>query len=143
MKISTSFVLSLLISLEAASTSAAKPSACLIAEKTADATKAACDNDEQTCSFSALQQRIVVIGDVHGEATGMKELLDAANVTRGDLLGCQWAQQNEAGTIVVQVGDMVDRGAEAHEAWLCLEELHDTAVAKNQVVRLLGNHDIW
>ena len=141
----TSILLSALVLTGTSYSSTANYPACLIAKRTAEATNAACDNnDEQTCSVVAQQQRLIVLGDVHGEATGMRELLDAANVTvRGDSQGCRWTDQNEAGTILIQVGDMVDRGAEAHEAWLCLEELHDTATGKNQVVRLLGNHDIW
>lgn len=113
--------------------------------KIAAARNGACSGDEQTCASQDAIQRLVVIGDVHGEGTGMKELLDAANITSPSSSDtCKWIPQtNPGGTILVQVGDIVDRGAEAFEAWNCLEELQKTAEGNNKVVRLLGNHDIW
>ena len=47
-------------------------------------------------------------------------------------------------TILVQVGDIVDRGPSALEAFLCLKHLQKTAPEFNgEVVRLFGNHELW
>jgi hypothetical protein len=46
--------------------------------------------------------------------------------------------------LFVQNGDIVDRGPNASEAWLCLKHLQDTAPTHgSEVIRLLGNHELW
>ncbi len=82
--------------------------------------------------------RYVIVGDVHGSDVGLKEVLFAANVTTSPVGDCVWREDtininmdmdmdmdggNGKGTIVIQVGDMVDRGPGALEAWKCLEDL--------------------
>ena len=123
--------------------------ACLIAKRSAIAAsrnRTVCEQEAKTCPSGLIppQERLIVVGDVHGEGAGLREVLNGANVTipDGDS-SCRWTAQNPAGTILVQVGDIVDRGAEAYEAWICLEELQNTATGNNKVIRLLGNHDIW
>ena len=41
------------------------------------------------------------------------------------------------------MGDIVDRGPLATEAYACLQHLQATAPAGCKVVRLLGNHELW
>ena len=95
-----------------------------------------CDKD--TCSN---KQRVVVIGDVHGSAHGLFELLHWSNITLEPLV-CEWKIQEE-NVILVQVGDIVDRGAYATEAWNCLRYLQESAPAGSKVIRLVGNHELW
>jgi hypothetical protein len=101
-------------------------------------------DDESTCNES---ERLVVIGDVHGSAAGLLELLHAAGITTTASVStdgsCQWKDQPEYGTVLVQVGDIVDRGPEATEAWKCLTDLQVSASGKNKVIRLIGNHELW
>ncbi len=47
------------------------------------------------------------------------------------------------GTLLVQVGDIVDRGPQATEAWECLKHLQATSPEGSAVVRLVGNHELW
>lgn len=64
--------------------------------------------------------RTLVIGDVHGQVKQLKKVLEAANVTREDL--------------VIQLGDVVDRG---DEPFKCMQVLYDLP----HVVLVRGNHD--
>ena len=89
---------------------------------------------ENSCGF---RQRTVVIGDVHGTAFGLFELLYEANIT-SSIEHCEWKNQPAEGTLLVQVGDIVDRGHQAFQAWVCLEHLQSTAPAGSSVVRLIG-----
>jgi hypothetical protein len=104
------------------------------------------DESVSTCNADDLQ-RLVVIGDVHGSAAGLIELLSAAGITTSNDLEenahCTWKEQAGAGTILVQVGDIVDRGPEATEAWNCLRDLQSSAKNGNKVIRLIGNHELW
>ena len=40
------------------------------------------------------------------------------------------------------MGDIVDRGEHALEAWDCLSNLQATSPAGSEVVRLVGNHEL-
>lgn len=83
-------------------------------------------------------QRIVAIGDVHGEASGFKQILRNAGIIPGD--ECTWAAQPGKGTLLVQMGDIVDRGPDALGAWECVKSLQANAPENSAVVRLVGNH---
>ncbi len=84
------------------------------------------------------ENRVIAIGDIHGSYDGLLEDLFAANIT-SSLQSCQWKKQ-ETTTLLVQMGDMVDRGAGALESLECLRHLQSTASDNNaQVVRLLGS----
>ena len=129
--------------------------ACIIAREIENHSNQCNSSKSQTCStfgneYNNIDKlpRLIVIGDVHGSGIGLRELLDASNITSStdNSLGCRWTPQNDAGTILVQVGDIVDRGPEASEAWSCLDDLQDTAYLVNnntKVIRLLGNHELW
>ena len=82
--------------------------------------------------------RLVAIGDVHGAYDGLLENLFDANITTS-LYSCTWKPQ-PIKTILVQSGDLVDRGPNAHEAMKCIRYLQYTAPDFNaQVVRILGS----
>jgi len=57
---------------------------------------------------------------------------------------CVWSKaSSNTPTVLVQLGDLVDRGVESLECLRCLESLQRTAPVGSKVVRLIGNHDIW
>jgi len=86
------------------------------------------------------QQRIVVVGDVHGDLVGLLEVLHAANVTRS-ADECAWTPSTP--TLLVQTGDVVDRGPDVLGVLACLDTLQGSAPAGSRVVRTIGNHDLW
>ena len=94
---------------------------------------------------AAAQTRIVAIGDVHGAfpefESILKEtgLLDTRRGARGGWTG--------KGTVLVQVGDIVDRGPETRASLDLLMELEKTTLKQKdgrngKVVALLGNHEV-
>lgn len=91
-------------------------------------------------------RRLVVIGDIHGSFAGLLELLYQAKVTTSPET-CSWREQGpnrEDGVVLVQVGDLVDRGPDPWGAFNCLRTLQkDAHLYNSKVVRLVGNHDIW
>jgi hypothetical protein len=99
-----------------------------------------------------IKERLVVIGDLHGSFDGLLDILFEANITSTPT-SCNWREFEEWNddcsikTIIVQVGDVVDRGNGAKEAWDCLENLQNESnnplFKHGSVVRLLGNHDLW
>jgi len=98
--------------------------------------------DSLACSLSSAQ-RMVFIGDVHGDAKGLATILKGAGLIAHDDDGLTCARAPSSfGTTVVQVGDIVDRGEHALEAWDCLSNLQATSPAGSEVVRLVGNHEL-
>ena len=89
-----------------------------------------------------LTLRVIGIGDLHGSLDGLQDILFSANITISKD-SCLFWNPSARDTIVVQVGDIVDRGEYAAEAWFCLEELQRNPPQGSKVVRLVGNHDIW
>ena len=69
---------------------------------------------------------LIFIGDVHGAAEGLRDILVGAGVVDGTTPTktnfCQ-RSQTRRDTIVVQVGDLVDRGRSPERAWDCLDQL--------------------
>ena len=55
-------------------------------------------------------RRIVFIGDVHGSSDGLREVLQGAGII-SDGSGCARLSGDKESTLVVQLGDIVDRGA--------------------------------
>lgn len=91
---------------------------------------AACDR--------VLQRRVVAIGDVHGDVQQLSALLQMAGVV--DREGKWIDTQN---TVVVQVGDMLDRGPHDKAVMDYVLKLRDEAAAAGgRVVSLLGNHEL-
>lgn len=85
--------------------------------------------------------RIVVIGDVHGESVGFKQNLYSAGIIGDPAQSiCEWVPQAAPGTVLIQVGDIVDRGPDAIGAWNCIKALQHSAPDGSSVIRLVGNH---
>ncbi len=91
--------------------------------------------------------RIIVVGDVHGSMEGLLEVLRAAKVipssagTEGaDLDSCQWQPQPRS-LLLIQTGDIVDRGPNTEKLVACLQKLSDTVPSRGNIkfVRLLGS----
>lgn len=85
----------------------------------------------------SLTSRFVAIGDVHGELEGFQEILLAENLID--------SEKNWSGTrdVLLQIGDMVDRGPFSLESVTYLRQLQKQAeIAGGEVVRLLGNHEL-
>jgi len=94
-------------------------------------------------------QRVVIIGDVHGDLKRFKNILKHANIINDDL---EWIASPPE-TIVVQLGDQVDslnrhpdiQNWEVLEDWNMLHftnSLHNIAKEKGgKVISLIGNHE--
>jgi hypothetical protein len=81
--------------------------------------------------------RHIIVGDVHGELAGLKEIL--AHMDLIDRTGA-WSGGD---AVLVQTGDVIDRGPHSVEAVQFLRVLQDqSAAAGGQVVRLCGNHEL-
>jgi len=95
------------------------------------------DNSQNLKSQFASARRIIAVGDVHGGSKRFLRCLRSAGVAdeRGDWCG--------GDTVLVQVGDVLDRGVD--EAG-CVETLlrlrHQSRKSGGNVVVLLGNHEI-
>jgi len=86
---------------------------------------------------SSKTRRHVIVGDVHGELTGLKDILSQAGLI--DLTG-NWCG-NDA--VLVQTGDVIDRGPHSVEAVRYLRTLQSQATeTSGRVVRLCGNHEL-
>ncbi len=83
------------------------------------------------------EQRIVVIGDIHGEFEGLQEVLFQAGLI--DSMS-NWAG---GGDMLVQTGDVIDRGKKSSACTEFLRALQIGAEkAGGTVVRLCGNHEL-
>jgi hypothetical protein len=90
-----------------------------------------------TAPQSAAARRVVAIGDVHGAAEGL-----TATLLRAGLID---AKQRWTGgkTILVQTGDLTDRGAGVRTALDLLMALEpQAAAAGGRVQALIGNHEV-
>ncbi|GAA5864642.1 hypothetical protein JCM8547_008259 [Rhodosporidiobolus lusitaniae] len=84
-----------------------------------------------------LSQRIVAVGDIHGDLPRMAAVLRRAEII--DLKG-QWIGGE---TILVQTGDIVDRGKDTIAIYRFFQSLRVQAdKAGGAVISLLGNHEI-
>lgn len=83
-------------------------------------------------------ERVVAIGDVHGDMLGLEALLDIASIV--DPITREWTGGS---TVLVQIGDVVDRGPDEVEIIRYLDKLTDQARASGgDVLRLMGNHEL-
>lgn len=82
-------------------------------------------------------ERIIAIGDVHGDLDAMRNALRGSGVIDED---DAWVGGK---TVLVQVGDQLDRGNHEREIYDLLFRLQDSAPAQGGAVHiLLGNHEI-
>ncbi|MBA3814954.1 MAG: metallophosphoesterase [Parachlamydiaceae bacterium] len=82
-------------------------------------------------------QRVFVFGDIHGELKGFAEnLLNAGLIDNEE----KWIGES---CLMIQMGDVIDRGAKSEEAWDYLNELQMQAEkTSGKVIRLTGNHEL-
>lgn len=90
---------------------------------------------------AANYSQIVVVGDIHGALNNLLTVLHAADIVASPGK-CEWSTTARS-VLLVQTGDVVDRGPQATEAWACLQRLQRQAgVSGSRVVRLVGNHEL-
>jgi len=83
------------------------------------------------------RKRRIVVGDIHGALEGFKEIIGDAGLIDG--------KDNWSGgdNILIQTGDVIDRGPYSMEAFDLLKRLQKEAtVAGGEVIRLCGNHEL-
>ena len=82
-------------------------------------------------------ERVVAVGDVHGAFDNFVAILRAAQVIDNRN---RWSGQR---TVLVQTGDILDRGPDSRKAIDLLRRLErDAQRAGGRVVSLLGNHEL-
>ncbi len=80
--------------------------------------------------------RTVVLGDLHGSLDAFRAILGHAGLLEGD----SWRGGR---AILVQLGDVIDRGPDSIATYEFLADLQVRArKGKGRVVRLLGNHEV-
>jgi hypothetical protein len=83
------------------------------------------------------KERRIAIGDVHGELDGLREILRHAGLIDGR---DSWTG---GGSLLIQTGDVIDRGPHSRECVRLLRSLQSEALRSGgQVVRLCGNHEL-
>ncbi|MBI4583354.1 MAG: metallophosphoesterase [Planctomycetes bacterium] len=83
-------------------------------------------------------RRVVAIGDIHGDYRNFVRLLEAARLVSRELA---WTGGD---TVLVQTGDVFDRGPDSRQAIELLMRLEEEAkMASGRVVALLGNHEVF
>ncbi|MGH9556368.1 MAG: metallophosphoesterase [Terriglobales bacterium] len=86
---------------------------------------------------AAAQQRIVAVGDVHGDFDALLGILRTAGVVDENL---QWTGGK---TVLVQTGDILDRGPRSRSVMDLLMMLEKQATkGGGRVLVLLGNHEV-
>jgi hypothetical protein len=75
---------------------------------------------------------LLVVGDVAGHLTALDEVLAPFDV-------CVSESEVPAGTVVVQVGDLIGRSDESARLIACVDRLHNRA--PDRWVQLVGNHE--
>ena len=81
---------------------------------------------------------VVSIPDVHGDVERLQAALRLANLTDAKH---RW--RAPAGTVLVQTGDLFDRGDDTKAVYRLMHTIEEQAAAAGSTVyRLLGNHDV-
>mmetsp|Transcript_22777 Transcript_22777/g.53977 ORF Transcript_22777/g.53977 Transcript_22777/m.53977 type:complete len:693 (-) Transcript_22777:142-2220(-) len=94
--------------------------------------------DEDVIEKLDVGQRLICVGDVHGDIEALVKALEVAKVY--DRQSNSWIGGN---TIVVQTGDILDRGTEELACYSLLAKLSQEAPpVGGRVVLLAGNHEI-
>jgi hypothetical protein len=90
-------------------------------------------------SIQEIDRRYIAIGDIHGSWETFQKILIETKIINNT--SCEWLPQSQS-VILIQMGDVVDRGSGATESWKCLEQLQLTTPQNCQMVRLIGNHEL-
>ncbi|ESL06055.1 hypothetical protein TRSC58_06277 [Trypanosoma rangeli SC58] len=86
---------------------------------------------------SGTELRLVAFGDIHGDIFRCRQLLQLANITDTK---DRWIAGS---SIVVQLGDIVDRGRHPHEIYDLFASLEQQAEeVGGEFIFLLGNHEL-
>lgn len=94
-------------------------------------------NEKPFLSMYPAADRIIAIGDVHGDVNAMRQALRNARVIDNK---DQWVGGK---TVLVQVGDQLDRGNRERDVIDLLFKLQDSAPNSGGAVHiLLGNHEL-
>lgn len=95
------------------------------------------NNANNTHNTNNLVERIVAVGDIHGDISALERVLRMAGIIDGEN---KWIAEN---TVVVQTGDIMDRGDYDYEVIQLIEKLRPEATAFNsELIVLCGNHEI-
>jgi hypothetical protein len=90
-----------------------------------------------TTEIEAAQNRVVAVGDVHGEYDGFVSILQRAGLIDGRL---RWSGGRAT---LVQTGDYFDRGAHVRKVLDLMMSLENAAARRRgRVIVLLGNHEL-
>lgn len=93
--------------------------------------------DRVPASRKRSTRRHIIVGDIHGELEGFKEIL--AHAALIDAQG-KWSGKD---AVLVQTGDVIDRGPHSVESVQFLRGIQtQAATVGGQVVRLCGNHEL-
>jgi len=88
-------------------------------------------------NLAAAEPRIVALGDLHADPIAARNVLQLARIT--DKSG-QWIGGN---TILIQTGDITDKGPSSREVVRILSTLqHEARAAGGDVIGVLGNHEV-
>ena len=81
--------------------------------------------------------QIIAIGDLHGDLTQTQKVLQLTGILNENN---EWIAKD---TILVQTGDIVDRGSESIEIYKLFFKLREEALNHNSLVlQILGNHEM-
>ena len=115
---------------------AAACAAVLLALSDAPHASARADEAPSPCNLST-PNRIVAVGDVHGAYERFVKILQAAQLVDNKQ---KWIGR---GAVLVQTGDVVDRGPEGRRVLELLRRLEGEAErAGGRVLALIGNHEV-
>lgn len=80
---------------------------------------------------------VIAVGDIHGELEGFTHILHHERLADKS---SNWKAKN---TILVQLGDVIDRGQFGMEVYEMLDGFtHQSKKFKSKVIRLMGNHEL-
>ena len=110
--------------------------ACLLAAFATMAPPPAAAGEPEQYRWSGVK-RVVVVGDVHGAAGSLEQILGEAGLIDGDRI---WAGGDAH---LVMLGDILDRGPDSRQALTLIMRLQSEAEAAGGHVHLvLGNHEV-
>ncbi|HUX49466.1 MAG TPA: metallophosphoesterase [Spirochaetia bacterium] len=83
------------------------------------------------------ERRIVALGDIHGNIEAFRQLVVGLGIVSASM---RWVAHN---TILVQIGDICDRGTESRSIYRMIAEWQKQApLVGSEVHLLLGNHEV-